>query len=75
MVDQHGLVPDDAGQAMWQRFLINLAKYRTGARLTTSIHDAILILGGNGIVEDFTVLPRLLRDARVTKPDRSICWT
>jgi hypothetical protein len=48
---------------MWQRFLINLAKYRTGVRLTDSIREAILVLGGNGIVEDFSVLPRLLRDS------------
>ncbi|HEY9232267.1 MAG TPA: acyl-CoA dehydrogenase family protein, partial [Blastocatellia bacterium] len=51
MIDEHGLVPADAEQAMWQRFLINLAKYRTGATLTASIHDAIMVLGGNGIVE------------------------
>jgi acyl-CoA dehydrogenase len=77
MVDAQGLVPDDADQAMWQRFLINLAKYRTGATLTTSIHDAILILGANGIVEDFTVLPRLLRDAMIIEtwegPHNTLC--
>src|SRR5256714_10623799 len=39
MIDEHGLVPADAEQAMWQRFLINLAKYRTAATLTASIHD------------------------------------
>ena len=65
LVDEHGLAPDDASQAMWQRFLVNLAKYRTAATLTNSIREAILILGGNGIVEDFTVLPRLLRDAMI----------
>ena len=62
---------------MWQRFLINLAKYRTGATLTSSIHDAIMILGGNGIVEDFTVLPRLLRDAMIIEtwegPHNTLC--
>jgi Acyl-CoA dehydrogenases len=77
MVDEHGLVPEDANQAMWQRFLINLAKYRTGATLTSSIHDAIMILGGNGIVEDFTVLPRLLRDAMIIEtwegPHNTLC--
>jgi len=77
MIDQHGLVPEDAEQAMWQRFLINLAKYRTGATLTASIHDAIMILGGNGIVEDFTVLPRLLRDAMIIEtwegPHNTLC--
>ncbi|MFL6216919.1 MAG: acyl-CoA dehydrogenase family protein [Blastocatellia bacterium] len=77
MIDEHGLVPEDAEQAMWQRFLINLAKYRTGATLTASIHDAIMILGGNGIVEDFTILPRLLRDAMIIEtwegPHNTLC--
>lgn len=77
MIDEHGLVPEDGNQAMWQRFLINLAKYRTGATLTSSIHDAIMILGGNGIVEDFTVLPRLLRDAMIIEtwegPHNTLC--
>ena len=77
LVDEHGLVPEDRDQAMWQRFLINLSKYRTGATLTTSIHDAIMILGGNGIVEDFTVLPRLLRDAMIIEtwegPHNTLC--
>ncbi|MEN3333240.1 MAG: hypothetical protein V7641_2605 [Blastocatellia bacterium] len=77
MVDEHGLVPEDAEQAMWQRFLTNLAKYRTGATLTASIHDAIMVLGGNGIVEDFTVLPRLLRDAMIIEtwegPHNTLC--
>jgi acyl-CoA dehydrogenase len=65
MIDEHGLCPADARQAMWQRFLINLAKYRTASTLTASIHEAIMVLGANGIVEDFTVLPRLLRDAMI----------
>lgn len=77
MIDEHGLMPEDADQAMWQRFLINLAKYRTGAMLTASIHDAIMIFGGNGIVEDFTVLPRLLRDAMIIEtwegPHNTLC--
>jgi len=50
---------------MWQRFLINLAKYRTASTLTDSVREAILVLGANGIVEDFTILPRLLRDAMI----------
>ncbi len=65
MIDTHGLCPVDPSQSMWQRFLINLAKYRSASTLTASIHDAIMILGANGIVEDFTVLPRLLRDAMI----------
>ncbi|MEK6288340.1 MAG: acyl-CoA dehydrogenase family protein [Acidobacteriota bacterium] len=65
MIDEHGLSPADAGQSMWQRFLINLAKYRSASTLTASIHEAIMVLGANGTVEDFTVLPRLLRDAMI----------
>jgi acyl-CoA dehydrogenase len=76
-VDEYGLVPRDEGQAMWQRFLINLAKYRTAATLTDSIREAILVLGGNGIVEDYSVLPRLLRDAMIIEtwegPHNTLC--
>jgi acyl-CoA dehydrogenase len=77
LVDKHGLVPADDEQAMWQRFLINLAKYRTASTLTASIKDAILLLGANGVVEDFSVLPRLLRDAMVIEtwegPHNTLC--
>src|SRR5262245_36934251 len=48
MVDEHGLAPADQKQSMWQRFLINLAKYRTAATLTDSVREAILLLGANG---------------------------
>ena len=65
LVDENGLVPEDEDQAMWQRFLTNLSKYRTAVQLTDSIKEAILLFGGNGIVEDFTILPRLLRDAMI----------
>jgi acyl-CoA dehydrogenase len=65
MIDEHGLRPSDHEQSIWQRFLINLAKYRTALTLTDSIREATLLLGGNGIVEDFSVLPRLLRDAMI----------
>lgn len=65
LIDENGLVPSKEDQAMWQRFLTNLSKYRTAVQLTDSIKEAILLLGGNGIVEDFTVLPRLLRDAMI----------
>jgi alkylation response protein AidB-like acyl-CoA dehydrogenase len=65
LIDEHGISPADRGQSMWQRFVINLAKYRTAATLTDSVREAILVLGANGIVEDFTILPRLLRDAMI----------
>ena len=65
MVDLHGIVAEDPSQAMWQRFLVNLAKYRTAVTLTDSVREAVLVFGGNGICEDFTVLPRLLRDSMI----------
>jgi hypothetical protein len=65
LIDANGLVPESSDQRMWQRCLINMAKYRTAVGLTAYIRDALLLLGGNGAVEDFTVLPRLLRDALV----------
>lgn len=65
LVDENGLVPENEEQAIWQRFLTNLSKYRTAVQLTDSIKEAILLFGGNGIVEDFTILPRLLRDAMI----------
>jgi acyl-CoA dehydrogenase len=65
LIDVNGLVPESTDQRMWQRCLINMAKYRTAAGLTAYIRDALLLLGGNGTVEDFTVVPRLLRDGLV----------
>ncbi len=65
LIDGHGLSPADDRQSMWQRFLINLAKYRTASKLSDSVREAILLLGANGIIEDFTILPRLLRDSMI----------
>jgi alkylation response protein AidB-like acyl-CoA dehydrogenase len=65
LIDANGLVPDHREQQLWQRCLTNLSKYRTAVGLTAYLRDAILLFGGNGIVEDFTVLPRLLRDALI----------
>ena len=64
-VDLHGIVAEDPAQAMWQRFIVNMAKYRTAVNLTDSVREAVLVFGGNGICEDFTVLPRLLRDSMI----------
>jgi alkylation response protein AidB-like acyl-CoA dehydrogenase len=77
LIDKNGLAPEDAEQAMWQRFLINLAKYRTAFELTGSIREAIIVFGANGVIEDFTVLPRLLRDALIIEtwegPHNTLC--
>lgn len=65
LIDENGIAPADKTESMWQRFLINLGKYRTASTLTDSVREAILVLGANGIVEDFTILPRLLRDSMI----------
>ncbi len=51
--------PVEAGA--W-RMLVNLNKYWTAIAATRGIRDAIEVLGGNGAIEEFSVLPRLLRD-------------
>ena len=51
--------------ALWQRFLINLCKYRTAIAATECVHEAILLLAGNGTIETFSILPRLYRDSLV----------
>jgi len=60
----------DAGTAtdadvLFHRFLVNATKYVTSARASCVVRDGIEVLGGNGTIEDFSVLPRLYRDAIV----------
>ncbi len=60
----------DAGTATdeeraFHRFLVNAAKYACSVAATRVVHDGIEILGGNGTIEDFSVLPRLSRDSIV----------
>lgn len=55
---------DDTLRAVY-RLVVNMNKYWTAIRCTSVIRDAIEILGGNGAIEDFSVLPRLLRDSIV----------
>jgi acyl-CoA dehydrogenase len=47
------------------RTLANLNKYYTAKRSVENIHHAIDVLAGNGTIESFSSLPRLLRDAIV----------
>jgi hypothetical protein len=56
-----------AGDAdvLLHRFLVNVAKYLVSGQATDVVHAAIEVLGGNGAIEDFSVLPRLYRDAMV----------
>ena len=53
------------GQAQAFRLLVNMNKYVTSIQTTQGIHSAIEVLGGNGAIEDFSILPRLYRDALV----------
>ncbi len=48
-----------------RRTHVNINKYWTSIQCTRVIRDAIEVLGGNGTIEDFSVLPRLYRDAIV----------
>ena len=47
------------------RMIVNLNKYWTAHMGTAIVRDAIEVIGGNGTIEEFTVLPRLLRDSIV----------
>ncbi len=47
------------------RMLVNLNKIWTAQTCPAGMRDAIEVLGGNGAIEDFSVLPRLLRDSLV----------
>jgi alkylation response protein AidB-like acyl-CoA dehydrogenase len=60
----------DAGTAddtdvLVHRFLVNATKYVSSITATAVVRDAIEVLGGNGTIEEFSVLPRLYRDAIV----------
>jgi hypothetical protein len=44
------------------RLLVNLNKYMTSVRGSEVVHRAIEVLGGNGAIESFSILPRLYRD-------------
>lgn len=50
---------------LYHRFLVNAAKYLVSRQATTVVRSGIEVLGGNGTIEDFSVLPRLYRDAIV----------
>lgn len=48
-----------------RRIGVMINKYWTALAATRSVRDGIEVLGGNGTIEDFSVLPRLYRDAIV----------
>jgi hypothetical protein len=47
------------------RLLVNINKYATSVQASLGIRRAQEIMGGNGAIEDFSVVPRLYRDALV----------
>lgn len=52
----------DAETGSFLRMAINLNKFRSAVLAHEVIQQGIEVLGGNGAVEDFSILPRLLRD-------------
>ena len=48
-----------------RRTLVNINKYWTSTACTETVRNGIEILGGNGTIEEFSVLPRLYRDSMV----------
>jgi acyl-CoA dehydrogenase len=48
-----------------RRTLVNINKYWTSLACTETVRNGIEILGGNGTIEEFSVMPRLYRDAMV----------
>lgn len=53
---------DDAATGAFLRMALNLNKYRSAVLAHEVINTGIEVLGGNGTIEDFSILPRLLRD-------------
>lgn len=47
------------------RLLVNINKYQTSVQASLGIRRAQEVLGGNGAIEDFSIVPRLYRDAVV----------
>jgi alkylation response protein AidB-like acyl-CoA dehydrogenase len=63
--DQIDAATADEESVVFHRFLVNLTKYTLSVDATIAVRNAIEVLGGNGTIEEFSVLPRLYRDAIV----------
>jgi alkylation response protein AidB-like acyl-CoA dehydrogenase len=50
-----------------RRIAVMINKYWTALAGTRTVRDGIEVLGGNGTIEEFSVLPRLYRDAIVVE--------
>jgi hypothetical protein len=62
LMDRDELGNLDAGAQAFLRMALNVNKLRTALSAHEVILSAIEVLGGNGAIETFSVLPRLLRD-------------
>jgi alkylation response protein AidB-like acyl-CoA dehydrogenase len=58
-------VPGAAELRAARRTHVNINKYSTSVACTAAVRDGIEVLGGNGTIEEFSVLPRLYRDSIV----------
>jgi acyl-CoA dehydrogenase len=65
MTDRVGTVETNDDFAAARRIGVMINKYWTAVASALTIREGIEILGGNGTIEDFSVLPRLYRDAIV----------
>lgn len=63
--DRLTLDPEQPELSGARRVNVNINKYWTSIACTSVVRDAIEVLGGNGTIEEFSVLPRLYRDAIV----------
>ncbi len=66
-----GLVNDEPEIRKKRRFaireLIMLQKITAAWDCTEALHEAMSVFGGHGVIEDFSVLPRLYRDSAVNE--------
>jgi len=62
LVDRIELEQADEHERKLYRWLVNTNKYITSIAASDVTRHAVEILGGNGTIEDFSPLPRLLRD-------------
>jgi hypothetical protein len=59
--------PATRRRALEVRELIMLQKFVAAEESTEVVREAMSILGGNGVIEDFSCLPRLFRDSAVNE--------
>jgi len=62
LVDKIDMEQANVQEKVAYRLLVNMNKYSTSISAQQMIHRAIEVLGGNGAIETFSILPRLYRD-------------